>query len=204
MEITLRDPRLPVIRTGRLVIRDIGLEDISPEYIGWLNNPEVNKFLEVRFGRQTRENVEQYIRSKIEDTVSSKHFGVYDSGGKRLAGTVTLPSIKWEHLSSDISFVIGHSGSSGKGYATEAVHGVVYYSFRHLGLVKLWAGYYDGHTGSANVLTKNGFREEGRLRKELVNYEGVRVDHVLVGLLAEDFVPDEKLLGKLPPIISKS
>ncbi|MFA6294499.1 MAG: GNAT family N-acetyltransferase, partial [Victivallales bacterium] len=142
--------------------------------------------------------VEDFIRGKLKDTRSSKHFGVYDNCGKRLVGTVTLPSIKWNHLSSDLSFVIGHPDAQGKGYATEAVHGVVYYCFRHCGLVKLWAGYYGGHTGSAKVLEKNGFREEGRLVKELVDYRGKRVDHVLVGLLSEDFVPNEKLLGGLP------
>jgi len=195
MEIILREPALPIIRTRRLVIRDIEVKDISPEYVAWLNNPEVNKFLEVRFVEQTHRSVEDYIIAKLKDTRSSKHFGVYDKGGERLIGTVTLPSIKWKHLSSDLSFVIGHPDAQGKGYATEAVHGVAYYCFKHCGLVKLWAGYYDGHTGSAKVLAKNGFKEEGRLVKELVDYTGKRVDHVLVGLLADDFVPDEKLLG---------
>lgn len=202
MEIILREPALPIIRTSRLVIRDIEIKDISPEYVAWLNNPEVNKYLEIRFAEQTPHAVEDFIKSKLRNTRSSKHFGVYDNGGKRLVGTVTLPSIKWNHLSADLSFVIGHPGAKGKGYATEAVHGVVYYCFRHCGLVKLWAGYYDGHTGSAKVLSKNGFCEEGRLKNELVDFNGRRVDHVLVGLLAEDFIPDEKLLGKLPPEIS--
>ncbi len=195
MEIILRDPRLPIIKTNRLLIRDIQIDDISEEYIAWLNNPEVNKYLELRFERQTREKVEAYVISKLNDTSASKHFGVYDKDGSRLVGTVTLPSIKWRHLSSDISFVIGHPEAQGKGYATEAVHGVVYYCFKHCGLQKLWAGYYDGHVGSAKVLAKNGFKEEGRLVKELINYTGKRVDHVLVGLLADDFVPNEKLLG---------
>jgi RimJ/RimL family protein N-acetyltransferase len=195
MEIILRDPALPIIATSRLILRDIQVKDISADYIAWLNNPEVNKFLEVRFVEQTRQRVEDFIRAKLQDTKSSMHFGVYDSEGKRLIGTVTLPTIKWRHLSSDLSFVIGHPDAQGKGYATEAVHGVVYYAFKHAGLKKLWAGYYDGHEGSAKVLAKNGFKEEGRLIKELIDYEGKRVDHVLVGLLAEDFVPDEKLLG---------
>ena len=209
MEIILRDPKLPIIKTRRLVIRDIELKDISDEYIAWLNNPEVTKFLEVRFVKQTRERVEEFVKSKFKNTESSKaviyseHFGVYDNGGARLVGTVTLPTIKSNHLSTDISFVIGHPAARGNGYGAEAVHGVVYYSFKHGGLKKLWAGYYDGHIASAKVLAKNGFRVEGRILDEFINCEGKRVDHVLVGLLSEDFVPDEKLLGPLPPKISK-
>jgi RimJ/RimL family protein N-acetyltransferase len=204
MEITLRDPRLPVIRTKRLVLRDIEPKDISEEYVAWLNNPEITKFLEIRFVNQTRERVEEFVRAKLADTTSSKHFGVYDNEGARLVGTVTLPVIRAHHLSAELSFVIGHPEARGKGYATEGIHGVVYYAFRHAGLKKLWAGYYDGHIGSAKALAKNGFREEGRLVGELVNYEGKRVDHVLVGLLAEAFVPDEELLGNLPPKVSRN
>lgn len=203
MKIIIRDPQLPIISTARLLIRDIGLNDISQDYINWLNNPEVAKFLEIRFVKQTEERVREYVQSKLSDTKNSKHFGVYDTGGTRLVGTVTLPHIKLHHLSAEISFVIGHPDVKGKGYATEAVHAIVYYCFNHCGLKKLWAGYYDGHTGSKKVLAKNGFKEEGRLKKELVDYNGNRVDHVFVGLLAEDFVPDEKLLGKIPPEILK-
>jgi RimJ/RimL family protein N-acetyltransferase len=209
MEIILRDPKLPIIKTLRLLIRDIEVKDVSDDYITWLNNPEITKFLEVRFSKHTRENVEDFVRSKLKTAESSKalihaeHFGVYDNNGSRLVGTVTMPSIKSNHLSTDISFVIGHPDARGKGYGTEAVHAVVYYAFKHAGLKKLWGGYYDGHIASARVLAKNGFREEGRILKEFINVEGKRVDHVLVGLMAEDFVPNEKLLGPLPPKITK-
>ena len=79
MEITVREGRLPVIKTKRLLLRDIKVEDITDEYVNWLNDPEVNRFLEIRFQRHTRETVTRFIKQKLEDVRSSKHFGVYDS-----------------------------------------------------------------------------------------------------------------------------
>lgn len=183
-----REGRLPIIRTERLVLRDIGLEDITEDYIAWLNDFETTKYLEIRFIEQTRERVEKYIKSKLDDIVSSKHFGVYDTGGERLVGTVTMPSINLHHKFADISFVIGLPDAQRKGYGTEAVKSVVEYGFQYCFLEKLWAGYYEGHEGSRKVLNKCGFKVEGRIKKKFINYSGQRVDHVLVGLQKDEWL----------------
>ena len=199
MEIISRGARLPIIKTKRLVLRDIRVEDISKDYVEWLNNPEVNGSLEIRFAPQTYESVKAYVESKLRDTKTTKHFGIYDQEGQRLVGTVTLPHIDWHHSFADISFVVGYPGIQGRGYATEAVHGVAYYMFEESGLVKLWGGFYGGHSASEKVFLKNGFRVEGRVKKKYVNREKVRVDWVLMGLLADEFVENPAYLGTLPP-----
>lgn len=183
-----REGRLPIIRTKRLVLRDIGLEDITEDYIAWLNDFETTKYLEIRFIKQTRERVEKYIKSKLDDIVSSKHFGVYDTGGERLVGTVTLPSINLHHKFADISFVIGLPDAQRKGYGTEAVKSIVEYGFQYCFLEKLWAGYYEGHEGSRKVLNKCGFKVEGRIKNKFLNYAEQRVDHVLVGLQKDEWL----------------
>ena len=185
--VTERRGRLPVIKTARLVLRDIGVDDITPEYVAWLNDPQVTRYLEIKWERQTKKKVIDYVRAKLKDTTNTKHFGVYDQGGTRLVGTVTLPNIDRHHFFADVSFVIGHPQARGKGYATEAVQAVVCYVFQYCGLQKIGAGYYDGHRASARVLEKIGFKVEGRLEKKLVNEHNQRVDHILVGLLAENY-----------------
>ena len=159
----------PIIETRRLVIKLLQVRDITERYVEWLNNPSVNQYLEVRFHPQTLDSVSRYVQSGIEQSHTSKHFGVFDLGGKRHVGTVTLPKIDWHHLSADISFVIGVQEVMGKGFATEAVHGVCFYMFYECELEKLWAGYYKEHTTSARVLEKNGFRIEGCLEKKYIN-----------------------------------
>jgi len=198
MDIVEQGKRLPVIKTRRLVLKEIRVSDITSEYVDWLNNPEINRYLEIRFTPQTLETVEQYIRAKLLDTVNTKHFGVFDNSGKRLIGSVTLPHIDWNHLSADISFVIGHAGTQGKGYGTEALHGICYYMFMKCGLKKIWGGYYDGHKASEKIFIKNGFTIEGRVKGKLINYLNQRVDWVIAGLLSDEFKAESTLIGHLP------
>ena len=202
MEIVLRKNKLPIIKTKRLVLRDIELADISQEYIDWLNNPNVNEFLEVRFMKQTRETVESYVQTMLDNCNNSKHFGIYDQEGSRLVGTITFPVINWHHLFADLSFVIGHPNVSGRGYSVEAINAALYYIFNTCDMYYIWAGYYEGHHGSAAVLKKNGFRVEGCFRKKRINAKGIRVDNILTGLQREEYIPKEECLGMLPPTIT--
>lgn len=190
IEIFERERKLPIIKTENLVLKNIRIEDITEDYIAWLNDPEITKYLEIRLVEQTREKVKEFIKSKLDDIVHSKHFGVYDQKGKRLIGTVTLPNINLFHKFADVSFVIGMPDAQGKGYATEAVQAVVTYAFRYCTLEKLWAGYYESHVGSQKVLSNCGFKVEGRIKKKLIDFTGKRVDHIIVGLQKNDWLTD--------------
>lgn len=199
MKIHFHPQRLPIMTTRRLVLRDIRVKDISSDYVDWLNNHSVNRYLGVRLFKQTHKKVREYVEGKLSDNENTKHFGVYDQNGERLVGTVTIPMINWHDSTANLSFVIGHPSVQGKGYATEAVHALVYYMFRECSLHKLWAGLYGGHQTSLRVLEKNGFTIEGRMKGQLVDYRHKRVDYILMGLLASDYSPKEEWLGSLPP-----
>ncbi len=201
MKITVRENRLPIIETTCLVLRDIRIEDISDAYIAWVNDPETTRYLEIRFQEQTLENIKKFIQSRLDNITTVKHFGIFDQECTRLVGNISA-NININHKSADISYVIGHPEASGKGYATEAVHAIVYYLFNHCDIEQIWAGYYGGHEGSARVMEKNGFTVQGRMKKQLIDYTGKRVDHIYVCLLPEDFQPDENLLGELPAEIN--
>jgi len=185
--VTERDNQLPIIKTNRLILRDIQQADVTEDYLTWLNDFETTKYLEIRRENQTEEKVRKYIDEKIKDIVNTMHFGIYDKKGTRLVGTVTLPSINWADFSSDISFVIGHPDARGNDYATEAVRGVVYYMFHYRKLKRLWAGYYKGHGASARVLEKNGFNVTKILKNKLLNYKNEKVDNIIVELLSKDY-----------------
>jgi len=186
-----REGRLPIITTDRLILRDVEVEDISDDYIDWLNDIETTKYLEIRFLKQTRKSVEKYINLKLLNIDNSKHFGVYDNGGERLIGTVTFPNIDLHHKFADISFVIGHPDAQRKGFGTEAVKAAVEYAFKYCFLEKLWAGYYEGHEKSKKVLNKCGFKVEGRIINKFLSYTGQRVDHVLVGLQKDEWLTND-------------
>lgn len=200
MEIHENKDGLPSIKTSHLWLKPLRVTDITVEYERWINDPGVTQFLEIRFEKQTRPRMENYLKDKLRNHAISKHYGVFDREGTRLVGTVTAPKINSHHQTADVSFVIGHEDAQRKRYATEAVHAMSYYLIHECGLRRLWAGYYDGHVGSAGVLAANGYKPEARLRDHYTDVHGRRVDGILVGLLAHEFVPLTEWLGLLPPL----
>lgn len=188
------DTKIPKISSRRLSLKRLVVDDITDEYIGWLNNRNTTRYLEVRFHPQSRSDVENYVRHHLRDEAQALHFGVFDRNGSRLVGTTTLNRIDPHHLSSNISFVIGHPDAGKRGYATEAVHAATHYAFTVLRLMKIWGGYYDGNKGAERVFLKNGYNIEGRLRGKLVDYTGERVDHIFVGITPSEFKTNEKCL----------
>ena len=194
MDIFLRTELPPRILTARLLLREVGLSDISDMLLWWLNDPDTTQYLEIRHVPQTRDRVEDYVRRRLAEP-ASPHFGVYDTGGTRLVGTVTVNLLNLYHKTADISFVIGHPEAAGQGYATEAVHAVCWYLFYTVGLVKLTGGLYKTNTGSRRVFEKNGFICESVKRSQFLTREGIRMDGLQYGLLVSEYRPNNCWLG---------
>ena len=81
----------------------------------------------------------------------------------------SLSTVEQLHLSASVSFVIGRPDVRGRGYATEAVHSATNHMFSVEGFEKLYGAYYADHRASEKVFSRNGYTEEGRLRKKLVD-----------------------------------
>jgi ribosomal-protein-alanine N-acetyltransferase len=187
-QINLPEQSVPILITKRLIIRPLIIEDISPQYIEWLNSKQVTRYLEIRNVTHTLDTTIDYIRKRNKNAkIDGEHFGIFDDAGRRHVGTVTFNSTNFYHNTSDISFVIGNQETAGRGYATEAVHAVCCYGFIVKKLYKITGGHYAGNIGSKRVFQKNGFRVEGCRREQVINCRGIREDTFLYGLLLREF-----------------
>jgi [ribosomal protein S5]-alanine N-acetyltransferase len=73
-----------------------------------------------------------------------------------------------------------------QGYMTEAVAAVAVFAFEDLHLHRLEAATMPSNKPSTGVLERNGFRAEG-LARRLLKINGTWEDHLLHGLLSEEF-----------------
>jgi ribosomal-protein-alanine N-acetyltransferase len=73
-----------------------------------------------------------------------------------------------------------------QGYMTEAVAAVAAFAFEDLHLHRLEAATMPSNTASIGVLERNRFSAEG-LARRLLKINGTWEDHVLHGLLSEEF-----------------
>ena len=91
IEISERENMLPIIKSDRLILRDISLSDITQDYIDWLNDYDTVKFLEIRLINQTRERVEAYIRQM-------KHYIQHGDWPSDYYGKDEQMRIKWKTI----------------------------------------------------------------------------------------------------------
>jgi len=165
-----------------IILRNLETSDATPVYLGWLSDPAINAYLEVRFSPQIKIGD---LAEFIDDANGSLHtlmLGIFLQQGSRHIGNIKLGPIDWNHKVGDIGFLLGDKDQWGKGYASKAITLVANYAFKELGLAKLTAGCYAGNEGSRRALLKANFVEEGRRISQwlVANY---RQDGILMGLV---------------------
>ncbi len=150
-----------LIEGRRVGLRRVRSSDVTPVYVGWLNDPEVNRFLESRFSPHSLESTAAYV-AKLEGDVDNVFLAIIMLDGSRHIGNMKIGPINRQHRCAAVGIVIGEKDCWGKGYATEAISLGTRYSFATLGLHRLEAGAYAENPGSARAFLKAGWHEEGR------------------------------------------
>ena len=151
--------------------------DVSEEYVSWINDYEITKYTELKNIKHNMSNVREFVDQKF-NSKKDFLFGIYYEG--RHIGNIKLGTINWEHLSGDVSYFIGCSQYWRKGIASSVVSKVLNFAIEDLGLEKINSGYYAPNVGSAKVLDRCGFKIEGKILSNVI-FEGNRVDSILVG-----------------------
>ncbi len=154
------DLERPLI-TKRLVLRKLSPDDVSEEYVAWLNDPDINQYLESRFARHSSDTVRGFVQAMAASDVDLL-FGIFLAEDDRHIGNIRLGPIDPPHRRAAIGLLIGDTGCWGKGYASEAIDAVAGYALGTLDLHKVFAGYYAANAGSGKAFVKAGFKEESR------------------------------------------
>lgn len=171
-------------RTDRLILRELEVSDCTPEYVGWLNDSEINRYLETRHEPQDEVSVREFVERCLAKS-DEFLFGIFLAEGGRHIGNIKVGPVRGHHGLADISLFIGARDCWGKGYATEAIVALSRRAFEELGVAKLSASMYAPNEGSRQAFLKAGYREEG-LRRGHLELDGARCDVVELGLLPSD------------------
>ncbi len=167
-----------IIEGERIFLRRLTEEDASEDYVRWMNDPEINQYLESRFYTQTIESTKAFIRSVTND--NNYQFGIFIKETGKHIGNIKVGGINHYHRYADIGFLIGEKSFWGKGIATEAIKLVTDFAFNALKLHKVWGGAYSPNMGSVKAFLKNGYEQEG-VKKNQYLCHGEYVDDILFG-----------------------
>lgn len=173
------------IHSDRIYLREVTLDDVNQTYVNWLNDPEVNQFLETRYETQTLDSVREHVEAMTakEDEL---FLAICLKEDNTHIGNIKLGPINPIHKFADVSLLIGEKSYWGKGIATEAISALTNYAFSILKLNKLKSGCYSENQGSARAFLKSGFKPEGRVRKTWIVNDKYQ-DELLFGYWVGDW-----------------
>lgn len=172
------------IHSERLLLRELEGSDCSADYVAWLADPDVNRFLETRYRPQDEASIVAFIEN-VRTRDDEFLFGMFLKEDGRHIGNIKVGPIRPHHRLADVSLFIGARDCWGQGYAAEAIAAISRYAFAELGVLKLSASMYVPNKGSKHAFLKVGYREEG-LRKAHLDLDGERCDLIELGLLPAD------------------
>lgn len=163
---------------------------VSDAYIRWLNDPEVNRYLESRFVVQDRVSIESFVAGVLASECDV-FFGIRDLGLDRHVGNIKLGPINRRHGLGEIGLMIGDRAAWGHGVGSRAIDIVSAIASDELGLRKVTAGCYASNRGSKRAFEKAGFMVEG-VRPSHFLLDGKPEDLVLLGRqLGDNGVPSD-------------
>jgi len=111
---------LPERLSGEKIYLQILKEQaVTPTYLGWLNDPEITKFLEVRHTPQTMEGLCQWVAQF--DQKQRYLFGIFEAESEEHIGTATLYDMNTIHRTAHYGYLIGNKEYWGGGVALEAL-----------------------------------------------------------------------------------
>ena len=166
------------IEGNTIILRNIKKTDATAEYVKWLNSKKINQFLESRFVKHTKIDVENYIKKMNHDT-NIVFLAIIRKDNQKHIGNIKLGPINWNHKYAEIGIMIGDENSWGKGYANEAIKLISNFGFNYLKMHKITAGSYEENVGSIKAFLKAGFFIEGIHYKQFFS-KGKYRNHILL------------------------
>lgn len=180
--------------TDRLYLRILTPADVTQRYADWLNDPEVNRFLETRHSAQSVDSCRRFVE-EMEKDPNSHLFGIFLKEDHMHIGNAKIGFIDQRYQTGQMSLFIGEKSCWGKGYAKEVIGCLTAIGFDALNLERIEAGCYERNLASLRAFLSAGYTVEGFYRKKFVS-EGERCGGFWLGMLKSEYKYSQVVLGQ--------
>ena len=173
---------LPVLRTKRLILRKITMQDVDAIY-GYARLKETTKYM-IWAPHKSRFETKKYVSGTLKRYKMGQpaSWGIVCRGCDKLIGMAGFTEYSAAHKTGGIGYVL-HPDCWGMGYMTEAVKEIINFGFNRLGLNRIEATCDTGNKASARVMEKSGMKFEGIMRKKVIRHGGHVTDAKLYGIV---------------------
>ena len=176
----------PFITGDDVYLRPLDQNDLNENYVGWLNDSEVTRYLESGTFPYTKDELDEFYR-RVSGTKDKVIMAVVERESDLHIGNVKLEPINWVHRSAEFGIMIGVKSMWGKGYGSETTSLTVEYAFTRLNLRKVSLVVVAKNIAALKTYQRLGFVTEGTKREDVFS-DGKYEDVLWMGVLRDEFV----------------
>ena len=166
---------------SKVLLRPFELSDITPEYVSWLNDPEVVRYSNQRFVTHSEDSCRHFYDSFKN---SHNHFLSIRLQDDDLAvGTMTA-YVSPQHETVDIGIMIGNRSVWGKGIGQDAWNTLLHWFISQPTIRKITAGTMCCNQGMIKLMERSGMKLEGSQKKQEL-LDGIPQDILFYSLFRE-------------------
>lgn len=194
----LHQPNVNVVIEGRTVrLAPVAECDISGRYLSWLNDKQTNQFLEVRYRKQSQEDIYNYINT-LRSQEGCELFGIYIRKNNEHVGNISVLNFNVNNQGSvSYGILVGDKKALILGVGAEATLLLVEYLFWDPRIRRVQAGVIAKNVKSWRTIETVGFKREGVLRESAVLDSGELSDVYTYGLLRREWEESKCRFGSL-------
>src|SRR5690554_5808743 len=119
--------RAKKIHTERLILKQLNLNHLSDDYVRWMNDTDVNKYLESG-GDYTLSKLEGFLKEQEKKDIL--FWAIHIKVSNKHIGNIKINPIDESTMSGEYGIMIGDKEEWGKGFAKEASNAVIDYCFK--------------------------------------------------------------------------
>jgi len=174
----------------RVRLRAITEEDL-PDYVIWLNDPEVTQFTQIESGGITLEGEREWFARITAPDEGNRHWAI-ELDGRHVGNCALMPD-----PAGLTAVIIGDKTTWNRGCGTAALREVLRIGFEEMGLHRVHLTALAENGRAIRCYEKCGFQREGLRRRHYLK-RGRLVDVVCMGVLREEWEARERSLVPEP------
>tara|TARA_Y100001934_G_C12355431_1_gene777842 strand:+ start:111 stop:695 length:585 start_codon:yes stop_codon:yes gene_type:complete len=181
------------IDPNKVILRQLESKDVGEKYVAWLNDPEVNKFLEIRHNVPI--NTDDVIKF-VEHCNDKKryHWGIFYENIH--IGNISCSIIDRVYRYVNISNLIGEKIFWNSDICKFSLNAAIEYLFSQASFNRIEAGTYSIHLSGITLLTNLGFKKEG-VFKERAIFNNKYINTLLFGVTKSEW---DKRNSEIPSV----
>ena len=181
------------IKTDRLILRKLTKDDAYQAYKNWCNREDVDKYVLWKRHENVETTLKQYENWVLEyENLKTFRWIVELKSTGDLIGTIDVDKKFLKYGTCEIGYCFGDSFWN-RGYATEALKGVIKYLFEEAHAELICSEYMQNNPASGRVMEKAGLKYDGTLRSRVIDKDNKRNDLICYSIMKDEYYKNKKV-----------